>query len=712
MKKLQARLFSGLIFEQRLGRNHYFWLLGNFALLFLPLYGHIPIAFFVSGLALLCVKLGEVLGKFPGMPRWATNLLAVLALIATHQSYQTILGYEAGTTLLLILAGLKVLEVKNYRDYMITLLLFYFLLTGSLLFNQGIAITVFLFIATLAVTVTMVRMHVTDLESLRMGDLLKRSLQLVAYSLPVFVGLFIVFPRFVSPLSVGSSDRQSISGFDDELNPGDVSELALSDEVAFRAYFPTGSLPKMQDRYWRGLVLDQSQGLKWTRTRTAKSRLEKGDDIEARSRESIEFETEIVLEPRFGQTLFTLDRPIEIPGTQLNFRLLRKLGDVYELRDPPSQKVRYKVSSTLASDLTEAHQRPQWTQLPETTSPRLKNWIRKLYDSASTPADRVQLLLEEFRQFRYTLTPKALGREQLEGLVFETKEGFCGHFAGAFASLARLMNIPARVVLGFHGGEVSRLSVTDPAHVTLRGQDAHAWAEVWLPEKGWTRVDPTAYVAPLRLLAGGQRYAQYGPEGLVADASGNLVVRGDWLPQPLRRFWSGSQMIWDLMQARWDRFLLNYDLEAQRQWLSRLGLQGSPRLVLALGTVLVLALGILVYSLYLRRRRLRVGRTSELFLKSVEVARKWGVDKMAHEPPIAFGARVSQHLELRGAHHMIQDWQLLINTYVTHRFGANHGGGLGSEINPSEFRHWMRWLRRASSAPIVAIKYSVTRRLP
>ena len=97
--------------------------------------------------------------------------------------------------------------------------------------------------------------------------------------------------------------------------------------------------------------------------------------------------------------------------------------------------------------------------------------------------------------FEYTLTPQRLGRDSIDELLFSTRQGFCGHYASAFVDLMRAGGVPARVVTGYQGGEWNPIG----HYLTVRQSDAHAWAEVWLPERGWLRADPTAVVAPQRL---------------------------------------------------------------------------------------------------------------------------------------------------------------------------------------------------------------------
>src|SRR5690606_25782031 len=111
--------------------------------------------------------------------------------------------------------------------------------------------------------------------------------------------------------------------------------------------------------------------------------------------------------------------------------------------------------------------------------------------------DRALRMFNE-QEFYYTLQPPLAVDDAIDQFLFETRQGFCEHYAAAFTVLMRAAGIPARVVTGYQGGTLNPVG----GYVIVRQRDAHAWAEVWLGEKGWVRVDPTAAVAPNRILGG------------------------------------------------------------------------------------------------------------------------------------------------------------------------------------------------------------------
>jgi len=59
----------------------------------------------------------------------------------------------------------------------------------------------------------------------------------------------------------------------------------------------------------------------------------------------------------------------------------------------------------------------------------------------------------------------------------------------------RHAGIPSRVVLGYLGGDINPINNI----ISIDQSMAHAWNEVWIDDKGWIRVDPTAAIAPERV---------------------------------------------------------------------------------------------------------------------------------------------------------------------------------------------------------------------
>jgi hypothetical protein len=164
--------------------------------------------------------------------------------------------------------------------------------------------------------------------------------------------------------------------------------------------------------------------------------------------------------------------------------------------------------------------------------------------------------------FAYTLAVPLAGRNAVDEFLFDTREGYCQHFSSAFVVLMRAAGIPARVVTGYAGGNYNRIG----GYWLVRRSDAHAWAEVWLPGRGWVREDPTAAVSPERVYdtladratAGDGVFGGIGGNGLF----GSVFEVGDW------------------MRRGWNDFVLGFDANRQRNLLRALHIDADADRVL------------------------------------------------------------------------------------------------------------------------------------
>ncbi len=234
-------------------------------------------------------------------------------------------------------------------------------------------------------------------------------------------------------------------------------------------------------------------------------------------------------------------------------------------------------------------------QLPEQGNPRSRTWAAELRRSAREPQAVVDALLRHFNRepYHYTLEPPPVGSDIVDDFLFQTRSGFCAHYAGAMTFVLRAAGIPARVVAGYQGGEVN------PAgnYLSVHQFDAHAWVEYWVAERGWVSVDPTFQVAPERV--------EQGLEQALARERSFLADE----PLSLLRFrdvgWMNTlRLRWDSLNYGWQRWVLNYQDEQQSQMLQRwFGKLDGQALGLGLVAVLGLLTGILALVLFKPWRR-------------------------------------------------------------------------------------------------------------
>jgi transglutaminase-like putative cysteine protease len=500
------------------------------------------------------------------MPRrWLLGLLT-LAALALVIGGGVVDGRRTATALLVVMLGLKLLELRARRDMHITLYLGYFVIMTQFLYDQSLGLALYLFAGMAGLSLVQLGLSRAAPD---WGRQLRAAGGMLLAALPLALVLFLLFPRLQSPLWALSAPS-AVTGISGEMTLGNIGELTRSQATAFRAEF-FGRVPEPAQRYWRGPVLWQTDGRRWTAgVRPVQP------DVPANAGTGI-IDYEVTLEPTGQYWLFGLDVVTRVPEEA---RLNRNFALVSD------QRVTRRLSYRAASDpdlrmlgLSE-YERRLGLQLPESVSARVRALVAGWQASTDPqqPLQLVQKALDYYRQqpFVYTLSPGELQGDAIDRFLFETRRGFCEHYAGSFTLLMRLAGLPARVVIGYQGGEQN----PHGDHWVVRQSDAHAWSEVWLPDLGWWRVDPTAAVAPERI--------EQAIDAALSDASGEVVFRtGDlgWFGAALRE----AAWFADAMDLGWHRWVIGFSAQRQGSLLQQLGLGGGT-LQLALALLLGAAL--------------------------------------------------------------------------------------------------------------------------
>ena len=550
---------------------------------------------------------------------WVRAALALTCFLGVFFTYSSISGVGPGSALLTIMAALKLLETRRRRDQFVLLFLSVFLVMSSLLREQYLWSAPYLVISVFVIMTAWLRMSAgatqTTRESFRTGT------RLLAYAVPLAAVMWIFFPRISVPFwAVPVDTSRAATGISDTMSPGDISSLSLSDAVAFRVSFD-GVIPEPRDRYWRGLVLTRFNGRTWTGREPSISGAAR-DEIVALG-DPIEYE--VTLEPTRQQWVFALDMPMawSLPQTFM--------GPHQELARgiPLDQRVAYDVTSytsfRVGTDLSDLFRR-WYSALPEDSNPRSAELARRMRGEAGSDeafVESVLTMLHE-QEFYYTLEPPPLGSDPVDRFLFETRRGFCEHYASAFAVLMRSVGIPTRIVLGYQGGELNPLG----GHLIVRQSDAHAWTEVWLAGDGWVRVDPTAAVAPERV--------EIGTSDAAFDGIGEnwgFTAPSRWVHQ--------VAMAWDTINARWNEWILGYGPETQKSFMRWLGML-EPTWRKMMVTLIALVIGIvMVISLVLMFRYRPPQKDEAARLYARFVARS-GLQPRTGETPRHFARRL-QH---------------------------------------------------------------------
>ena len=601
-----------------------YWLLAAAIVVLLPHVARLPV--WLSALLALLFGWRFLIMRrgWPAPGRWLRIGLTVLIAALLLRQYGTLLGRDAGSALLAAMLALKFLELRKPRDYVLGVLLIYFLILIGFLYSQSIWLVVYLVAVFVLTSAMLVRLAV---PGARARFALRLAGVLVLQALPLMLVMHLLFPRLQGSLWRLPQDAYAgVTGLSDEMRPGSIHDLSLSDEVAFRVDF-AGPAPPPAQRYWRAVVLWTYDGRTWRRGSEPPANLAYDSSGPA-------LPYTLIMEPSNKPWLPALDLPARVPeGTRLH------AGFVLETAQPVRERQRFLMAAHLryrVRSLTGGEQRAA-LQEPGAASARIRSLVRSWRQHAPDDAAVVRAALDYFHNenFYYTLQPPLLGTDPVDEFLFDKRRGFCEHYASAFVVLMRAAGIPARVVTGYQGGELNPVG----NYLIVRQSDAHAWAEVWLGRDGWVRVDPTAAVAPERI--------EYG-----ADALRRLVARGASLgrlapaelAQALALNWSErlrreTRLLFDDLNTGWQRWVLDYGASRQRDLLARLGFPEvrAPQLVGFMTGLIALVL--LFYALAAGQKTARADPLQRIYQRFCRRLARIGVVRAPHEGALAFGER-------------------------------------------------------------------------
>lgn len=505
-------------------------------------------------------------------PKWLRILIAAVVTTSVLLSYRTLNGLEAGTAFLVVMGAMKLLESHNVRDLTVIIFVGYFLLFAGFLYDQSLLLVPWMLVAAWLLTATLMRTH--QKAPMKIREALGLTGKMLLQALPVAVLLFLFFPRLPGQFWAVPARDSATTGLSDEMSPGDVSELSVSGAIAFRAKFD-GDMPPPRDRYWRGPVLHDFDGRTWRRTRGA-------TPLQAVEPRGTAYRYNITLEPHNRFWIFGLDAVTEWPNGRATRTVDLQLLAANRIAASTTFALQSHTSYIVGGPL------PRTARNMDTRTgdgnPRSKQLALQLRAEAGSDAAFVQLVLDKFRdeEYFYTLQPPQLTTDSVDDFLFNTRRGFCEHFASAFTLMARAAGIPARVVTGYQGGEFNPMG----GYLIVRQSDAHAWSEVWLEDKGWTRVDPTAAVAPERV-----------ERGLDAAMSADEPVPGRLLGGV--KLLTQIRLAWDALNTAWNDEVVEFGASQQRSIFDSLGIEDAEWEILGVALVLTIGAFFLTLSLYL-----------------------------------------------------------------------------------------------------------------
>ncbi len=555
------------------------WLLVAQVMVMLPFMAYLPTWLMLVLLACTAWRLRVLRGHW-AQPSWIfKGAVIVLGLAALGASGIDPLSLDTASSLLLLAFAFKSLEVIHRRDAVVVVFTGYFLVAVQFLYNQSIAAALYGLICLVFLTAALIAAQ--EAPDKRVGDHLKLAAVMLLQCLPLMVILYLFFPRLPPLWSVTLPTEQAVSGISDHMAPGDIARLSQSDAVAFRVNF-NGDRPQQSRLYWRGLTLNYFNGHSWRQFAQDLPLAELKNILRVRlpSRQGdwTLLSYEVIYERSRQPWLFTLATVLDWEGEAFagfDYRLMAE----QPLMAPVVYRLHSDIDSPRRSPLNPALRRLT-LQLPQAQNPRAHALAERLRNQVSSDQAYVNRVMQLFAEgdYLYTLRPPLGGqRDTIDNFLFESRRGFCSHYAGSFVYLMRAAGIPARVVIGYQGGEWNE----GGNFLSVRQYDAHAWAEVWLEEQGWVRFDPTTMVAPERVEQNLQT---------AVEEEGSFLEQQPF--SPLRLPWLDSlRQQWDSVQYGWRRWVLGYDGATQQAWLKQwLGEVSLGRVAIVFGVLFSLIL--------------------------------------------------------------------------------------------------------------------------
>ncbi len=541
------------------------WLIASLSFAMAPQLVKMPIPLVIMTLLPLIWRIGAEIRGWKPLPALVRHGATVLALLVLYFSHGSIAGRRAAISLLTVMLALKLIETYRIRDARLILSFSLFLCTTQFMFNQGILMPLYGVLTTIMVLVTLIQLHrneaffdfdETPPVGVSLFSELGFSFRLLMLAIPVGLAFFLFFPRWVTPMwGIPEATLDSKSGLSNSMAPGSIQQLFLDDSPAFRIQFD-GRMPRSSELYWRGPVFWNFDGRTWRGGMFGRYL-----GVESQPDESsAQWKYTIQLEPNERHWLFSLDYPATKPRDSritIDFQIFRRL--------PVTQLLQYSiVSDPTFVDSPELARTLKNSALflPDSSNPRTRNLIEgwKLEGLDSQAIVRRVLTHFNTEEFHYSLDSPPLGRHSVDEFLFDTRIGYCEHYASAFTVMMRMAGIPSRIVTGYQGGWYNEIG----EYLLVRQSDAHAWSEVWFPDRGWIRVDPTSAVSPARITSG----------SLSAIPTPRHFLDFTWL----RR----SRNSVDIVQQRWNDWVIKYTANSQARMFSSFGLERlTPSMLVA-----------------------------------------------------------------------------------------------------------------------------------
>jgi len=610
-------------------RSGMYYLLAGLVVVILPHLEHLPVWTSLTCLSLVMWRLLYDMRRLPLPNKFAIFLIFVLIVLGVLSHYFTIVGREAGTALLISLICLKLFEIKSFRDISLIVQLAFFAIVVTFLYSQSIFVALTMLIAVVLLITSLISFQHAK-SGVNSGGYsekvhLRLAVKLLLYAVPLAIIVFIFFPRTGTPLWGLPHDAFAAkTGLSNAMTPGNISNLVDSDAVAFRVKFQS-RIPDPARMYWRGPVFWDFDGYTWSAPELQRKALRK---IELKNA-SNPVEYSVTLEPHNNYWLFALDQPGLIPRGAFLSTELQLLA-----RKTVTHLMRYRMISYLDPFVPwiQGLPRARYLHVPPATAIRARKYVQELMKDYPDKTGIVRAVLKLFsnKKYYYTRRPPRLTGDLTDSFLFDTRRGYCEHYASSFTVLMRLAGIPARVVTGYQGGELNPLS----NYLIVRQSDAHAWSEIYLEGKGWLRIDPTAVI----------------PASNIEDANDVNRIRGDYANTRVLsgKNWftlSAIQLMyaWDVVNNRWNQWVIGYSNQNQKSMFRAIGIQDVTwrGLSYVLFSTLCVFMLIMAAGIF-RAQYIRKNATEKIYQRFLNKLRPLRLEKSSCEGALSFSRRVAR----------------------------------------------------------------------
>lgn len=577
--------------ETPLKKNSYVVCVLFYFFIYLPYFDLLPLSVALVGPALALISFIPFTVRLRARPHFSGLLMAICALYV-YESFGSVLGLLPGVAFLSMLAPLKLYELKNQRDLYLYVLVLILLLVGSIVSVDSFYALIHVIVVIFGLFVLLAT-YQSESKEFKIKNKKKGVLWAIfLWSLPASLVLFILFPRIQWGNFLFHDDGDlGKTGFMESLQPGTFSSIVRDNSAFFRAEFNSSEVPNLSAMYWRGSVLTQPRGFHWYRRGLSKS-------FRSTQEATPIYDYRILFEERGGGAIFTLENTFEV-RPRARGKLFSDVGNTFRIENYNGKALSYeaRTSSPQYQELKE-RERAHLLSVQSEVGQRMRDFVASFHPQLSG-RERVSKFLRyiQSEKFVYSLNPGNYSQDNgLDEFFFDRRIGFCEHYASLLATVARLMDIPSRVVVGFHGG----LKNPYGNYYLVRGGDAHAWVELWFEKVGWQRFDPVAWIAPSRIEFGATEYYE-----LLSNYEGGL-----------RRFLlSGSSGLLgqvllglDLVFFRLNQSFIAYDVDAQKDFLSSFGLDNLSRtqlVMISFGAFFLLSLPLYLWARLHREGALR-----------------------------------------------------------------------------------------------------------